>query len=57
MCSRLGFENIILELEHIGILTIKIDLLEESFEADLKISYPRKVVKHFLKCVMIESDE
>jgi len=34
VCSRLGFENITLKLEHIGILTIKIDLLEESFEVD-----------------------
>ena len=57
MCSRPGFENVTLELEHIGILTIKIDLLEGSFEADLKVFCQGKVVKHFLKCGMIESDD
>ncbi len=37
--------------------TMASDLLEESFEADLKIFCPRKVVKHFLKCVTIEPDD
>ena len=47
---------IVLKFLH-NIDTMRPDLLEESFEADLKISCPRKVVKQFLKCVIIEPDD
>ena len=48
--------SIALKLLH-NIDTMRPDLLEELFEEDLKISYPRKVVKQFLKCVIIEPDD
>ena len=47
---------IVLKFLH-NIDTMRPDFLEESFEADLKISCPRKVVKQFLKCVIIEPDD
>ena len=47
---------IVLKFFH-NIDTMRPDFLEESFEADLKISCPRKVVKQFLKCVIIEPDD
>ena len=47
---------IVLKFFH-NIDTMRPDFLEESFEADLEISCPRKVVKQFLKCVIIEPDD